>query len=134
MTSVIVAMVGVSPHLSVCVGNFVTRKTQIIAHEMLFIQSSCSVTIPPLQRSSARWRNTTEQISTGDNRLPLFFAGDNLFSPRGSLTTRAHNFYLCRVFSEMSGVLASALIAKAGNKLFILKTSWEICVTQRTKS
>lgn len=42
---------------------FVARKLQIIAHEMLFIQSSSSVTIPLLQHSTAYWRNTTEQIS-----------------------------------------------------------------------
>lgn len=58
---VIVAMVEVIPHL--CVWNFVTRKTQVIAHEMLFIQSRSSVTIPLLQHSTADWRNTTEQIS-----------------------------------------------------------------------
>lgn len=47
----------------VCVCNFARRKAQIIAHEMLFIQSSSSVTIPRLQHSTAYWRNnTTEQI------------------------------------------------------------------------
>lgn len=69
----IVAMVETVPSLCVCISvcvharvhvrNFVTRKPQIIAHEMLFIQSSSSVTIPLLQHSTAYWRNTTEQIS-----------------------------------------------------------------------
>lgn len=42
---------------------FATGKTQIIAHEMLFIQTSSSVTIPAQQHSTPHWRNTTEQIS-----------------------------------------------------------------------
>lgn len=67
---VIVAMVEVIPHLCVFVRLchifffFSARgKTQIIAHEMLFIQSSSSVTIPAQQHSTPHWRNTTEQIS-----------------------------------------------------------------------
>lgn len=67
---VIVAMVEVIPHLCVFVRLcqfyiffFATGKTQIIAHEMLFIQSSSSVTILAQQHSTPHWRNTTEQIS-----------------------------------------------------------------------
>lgn len=60
---------------------------------MLFIQSSCSVTIPLLQHSTAYWRNTTEQISVkitvckshkGDALSPLFILDFYFFffSPR----------------------------------------------------
>lgn len=49
------------PHQCLC-AIFVTRKPQIIAHEMLFIQSSCSVTILMPQHSAADWRNIAQQI------------------------------------------------------------------------
>lgn len=66
------------PSSSFCVRmcNFATRKTQIIAHEMLFIQTSCSVTIPPLQRSAAA--GETQQNKSQQEITDFFFAGDHL--------------------------------------------------------
>lgn len=101
----------------VCVCNFGTRKTQIIAHEIVFIQSSCSVTIPLLQRSAARWRNTTEQISTEDNQLHFFFK-PRITSSRGSLSTQTQNVNSCCVFASK---LALSTIVGAENAAFIFE-------------
>lgn len=104
-----------SSSFSVRVCNFATRKTQIIAHEMLFIQSSRSVTIPPLQRSAARWRNTTGQISPGDNTHFFFFCGDHL-SERLPGDVCAKRFQLCSMFASVGKRCPSA-----GNTSFIFE-------------